>query len=197
MDIAHRVKMNEPLEELLAGCIRGDRICQKELYQKYYGKMMAVCYRYTNNREDARDIFHIGIMKVFKNLHNYQPSSSLDSWIRRIMINTAIDHYRKHKKHNNETDLEYASNTPMNSHIVEQMSADEILKLVQRLSPGYRAVFNLYVIDGFTHKEIGEKLNISEGTSKSNLSKARAKLQTWICEEHDATHRLRRTKEER
>ncbi|MEZ4887600.1 MAG: sigma-70 family RNA polymerase sigma factor [Chitinophagales bacterium] len=185
MDIALKLYKQQALsksQELLAGCIRGERIYQKELYQKYYGRMMAVCLRYTNNREEARDILNEGFMKVFKNLAKYEPNHSLEAWIKRIMINTSIDHYRKNKKLRNNVDIEYASTQPAedNVNIVSQLSAEEILKLVQRLTPAYRTVFNLYVIEGYNHREIGEKLGISEGTSKSNLAKARGKLRAMI-----------------
>jgi len=169
-------------QQLLEGCIRQDRKCQKRLYEQYYGRMMAVCMRYTNNYEEARDILHEGFMKVFSNIARYQPSHSLNSWIRRIMVNTAIDHYRKNKKHHNQVDLEHAAHKHDNTtyNVLENLSAKEILKLVQALSPAYRTVFNLYVIEGFNHREIAGKLGISEGTSKSNLAKARAKLRKMI-----------------
>ncbi len=185
MDIALKLYKQQALsksQELLEGCIREERGYQKELYEKYYGRMMAVCLRYTNNREEARDILNEGFMKVFKNLAKYKPKHSLEAWIKRIMINTAIDHYRKNKKLRNNVDIEYASTKPAedNNNIIHQLTAQEILKLVQRLTPAYRTVFSLYVIEGYNHREIGEKLGISEGTSKSNLAKARGKLRTMI-----------------
>jgi len=182
MNLALKIHI-EKQEDLIDGCIRGDRQCQNKLYELFHGKMLSVCMRYAKDREEARDVFHEGFVKVFRNLHKFEPKSSLESWIRRIMINTAIDQYRKTKKRRVEVDIEYASTKKFNNNIIEQLSAEEILKLVQKLSPGYRAVFNLYVIDGFTHKEIGQKLSISEGTSKSNLAKARAKLKIMISKE--------------
>jgi RNA polymerase sigma factor (sigma-70 family) len=177
--------------QLLEGCIRQERRSQKRLYELYYGCMLSVCMRYTNNYEEARDVLHEGFMKVFKNIARYKPSHSLNSWIKRIMINTAIDHYRKNKKHQSNVDLEYAAHeTDVNIHsVLTKLSAEEILKLVQKLSPAYRTVFNLYVIEGYNHREIAERLNISEGTSKSNLAKARAKLRGMIEKElPDYTH---------
>ena len=171
-------------EELIKGCIRGDRLYQKHLYEIYHGKMMGVCLRYTGRYEEARDVLNEGFMKVYKNLHRYKPSHSLESWMKRIMINTAIDNYRKNKKHNHQVDLDNAQRKPDENteNILDKLSAEEILKLVQELPPSYRTVFNLYVIEGYNHREIAESLGISEGTSKSNLAKARAKLRNMICE---------------
>ncbi len=173
--------------ELIAGCIKGQRRHQKKLYELYHGKMMAVCLRYTNNYEEARDVLTEGFMKVYNNLHRYKPSHSLDSWMKRIMINTAIDHYRKNKKHSQQVDIEYASNEsgPNDGNPISSLSAQEILLLVQNLPPAYRTVFNLYAIEGYNHREIGELLGISEGTSKSNLAKARGKLKKMIAAKHE------------
>lgn len=167
-------------EELVEGCLNGGRKYQKLLYERFYGSMMAVCLRYTSDREEARDVLHEGFMKVFNNLHRYTRGTNLGAWIRRIMINTAIDHYRKSAKRPNLVEINHAVHETDVQDIVADMGANEILQLVQRLSPAYRMVFNLYVIEGYSHKEVGKKLNISEGTSKSNLAKARAKLQKMI-----------------
>lgn len=150
----------------------------------YYGKMMGVCLRYSGNYEEARDILNEAYIKVFNNLASYLPHHSLESWIRRIMINTAIDHFRKNKKYQHTTDIETAHSLheESNFNILGQISAEEIILMVQQLSPAYRAVFNMYVLDGLSHKEIGEMLGISVGTSKSNLSKAKANLQEMIRE---------------
>lgn len=136
--------------------------------------------RYTHDREEARDVLHEGFMKVYKNLEKYARGTNLGAWIRRIMVNTAIDHYRKHAKRPSLVEINHAVHEIDTHDVVSEMSADEILKLVQRLSPAYRTVFNLYVIEGYSHKEIGKMLGISEGTSKSNLAKARGRLQQMI-----------------
>lgn len=167
-------------DKLVEGCIKGGRRYQKILYERYYGSMMAVCLRYTNDREDARDVLHEGFLKVFKNLHKFSMGTNLGAWIRRIMINTAIDHYRKISKQPNLVEINQAVHEVDIHDVVSDISAGEILQMVQRLSPAYRAVFNLYVIDGYSHKEVGKMLGISEGTSKSNLAKARGKLQKMI-----------------
>ena len=184
MDIALPLQSSNLTDELLAGCVRQDRLYQKRLYELFYGKMIALCLRYSNDYEEARDILHEGFMKVYKNIAQYQPRHSLESWIRRIMINTAIDHYRRNRKFQKDLDLEQAQHhvEPITNHILGKLTADEIMLLVQKLTPAYRTVFNLYVIEGFNHAEIAKKLSISEGTSKSNLAKARAKLQVMIRE---------------
>ena len=143
--------------------------------------------RYSNNHETARDVLNEGFLKVFKHLKTYEARHSLESWIKRIMINTAIDHYRKHKKHGQQVDLEkaahYVSNTNDDLSIISSLSTQEIMKIVQRLSPAYRTVFNLYVIEGYKHHEIAELLGISTGASKSNLAKAKANLRKMIAQD--------------
>jgi len=164
-------------EEIVEGCLKGSRKFQKVLYEKYYGSMMAVCMRYTQDREEARDVLHEGFMKVYKNLNKYSRGTNLGAWIRRIMVNTAIDHYRKNSKRPNLIEINHAVHE---ADIQDIVSAGEILELVQRLSPAYRTVFNLYVIEGYPHNDIAKMLGISEGTSKSNLAKARGRLQQMI-----------------
>lgn len=167
-------------DEIINGCIQGGRKYQKLLYERYYGSMMVVCMRYTNDREEARDVLHEGFMKVFRNLHKFAQGTNLGAWIRRIMVNTAIDHYRKSAKGPNLVEINHAIHEADVHDVVSDLSAEEILAMVQRLSPAYRMVFNLYVIEGYAHKEVGKLLGISEGTSKSNLAKARIKLQQMI-----------------
>lgn len=169
--------------QLVEGCLAGDRNSQKQLYERYYGTMMAVCMRYTNDREEARDVLHEGFIKIYKNLPGFQKGTNLGGWIRRVMVNTAIDHYRKAVKIPQALDITAASyELDRANDVVSEMSAQEILSIVQKLPPAYRTVFNLYVVEGYPHKDIGEMLGISEGTSKSNLAKARTKLQKMIIE---------------
>ncbi len=167
-------------DEIIEGCIEGGRKFQKILYERFYGSMMVVCMRYTNDREEARDVLHEGFIKVFRNMHKFAKGTNLGAWIRRIMVNTAIDHYRKRAKGPALVEINHAVHEIDTHDILSDMSAQEILGLVQRLSPAYRMVFNLYVMEGYSHKEVGKLLGISEGTSKSNLAKARAKLQKMI-----------------
>jgi RNA polymerase sigma-70 factor (ECF subfamily) len=165
---------------MIAGCLSEKRWAQKELYEKHYGKMMGICLRYSNNSEDAKDIINEGFIKVFRYLHRYKVGTSLEGWIRRIMINTSIDFYRKAIRHRTE-DIEYAQHTKANGEdAISKYSAKEILGLIQQLPPSYRAVFNLYAIEGYSHREVASQLGISESTSRSNLVKARTKLKVLL-----------------
>jgi RNA polymerase sigma factor (sigma-70 family) len=166
--------------KLITGCLDEERWAQKELYEKHYGKMMGVCLRYSNNSEDAKDIINEGFIKVFRYLHRYKIGTSLEGWIRRIMINTSIDFYRKAIRHRTE-DIEYVQHKSSSEEdAISRYSAKEILSLIQKLPPSYRAVFNLYAIEGYSHREVSVKLGISESTSRSNLVKARTKLKAYL-----------------
>ena len=163
-------------EDYIQACIRKERWAQKKLYEEHYAMALPVCLRYANDANDALDIMHEGFIKVFRHIGKYEPGTSLPSWIRRIMINTAIDHYRKmtrRRTENLDTAFSLKSNDP---DVISQMSAKEIMKSLQLLTPAYRSVFNLYIIEGYSHKEIAEILEITESTSRSNLVKARNKL---------------------
>jgi len=165
---------------IVEGCLQEERWAQKALYDKYYGKMMGVCMRYSNNYEDSRDIHNEGFIKVFRYLARYKIGTSLECWIRRIMINTAIDFYRKAVRHRTE-DIETVYHNPTkDADVLSHISAQEIMKVIQKLPPSYRAVFNLYAIEGYSHKEIAKQLGISESTSRSNLVKARIKLKELL-----------------
>jgi RNA polymerase sigma-70 factor (ECF subfamily) len=165
---------------LIAGCLAEERWAQKQLYEQHYGKMMGICLRYSTNSEDAKDILNEGYIKVFRYLQRYKVGTSLEGWIRRIMINTSIDFYRKAIRHRTE-DIEYASNTAATGEdAISKYSAKEILSVIQTLPPSYRAVFNLYAIEGYSHREVANQLGISESTSRSNLVKARAKLKVLL-----------------
>ncbi len=168
------------LDDIVKKCVKGDRKAQHELYKKFYSKMMGVCYRYTNNAEDAKDVLQDGFVKVYINIKKYNFNGSLEGWIRRIMVNTAIDYYRKNKNIFLVSDddgyiLEHNKVESPDS-IYSQFGEKDIIEAIQSLSPAYQTVFNLYVIEGLQHKEIAKKLNISEGTSKSNLAKAKQNL---------------------
>ena len=167
-------------DDFIKACIRKEKWALKKLYEDYYGSMMPLCMRYTNNKEDALDVLHEGFIKVFKNLTKYKPGTSLSSWIRRIMVNTAIDYYRKNSRRRTEDlDTVYDATAP-DPDAISLMSAQEIIDALQELTPAYRTVFNLYVIEGYPHKEIARILNITESTSRSNLVKARSKLKAII-----------------
>ncbi|TWI84894.1 RNA polymerase sigma-70 factor (ECF subfamily) [Lacibacter cauensis] len=165
--------------DLIQGCIQGDRRMQKALYDKYAGKMYAVCLRYMGNADDAQDILQDGFIKVYKNLERFRGEGSFEGWVRRIFVNTAIEQIRKKKNDlsltEKEESIELKSVTA-----IENINEKDLMKVIKELSPGYRAVFNLYVVEGYSHKEIGELLGISEGTSKSQLARARMILQEKI-----------------
>ncbi len=164
-------------QEFINACVRNERWAQKELYEAHYSKMMGVCLRYANCEADALDILHDGFIKVFKNIGQYQVGTSLSAWIRRIMVNTAIDSYRKTVRQRTE-DIGEAFEVPsVDADAVSQCTEKEILIAIQQLSPSYRTVFNLNIIEGYPHKEVAELLGITESTSRSNLVKARSKLQ--------------------
>jgi RNA polymerase sigma factor (sigma-70 family) len=178
MDLVLRLEYEE--RDLIQACIARERWAQQKLYEEYYGKMMSVCLRYANNEDDALDILHEGFIKVFKHIASYQPGTALQAWIRRIMVNTSIDYYRKTIRRRTE-DIETAySLSNGDADAISQCSEKDILLAITQLTPAYRTVFNLYVIEGFSHKEIGDQLGITESTSRSNLVKARLKLQAIL-----------------
>ncbi|MEY3051492.1 MAG: hypothetical protein RLY31_1277 [Bacteroidota bacterium] len=178
MDIALTCHPAE--SDMINACIRRERWAQKLLYEEYYPKMMGVCLRYAGHQDEALDILHEGFIKVFKHLHRYEPGTSLSAWIRRIMVNTAIDHYRKVVRRRTD-DIDVALDQPsLDADALSQLSEQEILQAIQELTPAYRAVFNLYIVEGYSHREIADLLQITESTSRSNLVKARLKLQETL-----------------
>lgn len=178
---------NVSLDQLIEGCIQQDRLCQKKVYEMYYGKMIAVCMRYTNNQETAREILNMGFVKVFRMIDQFKKNGgNFDGWVYRIMVNTSIDYIRAEMKHQHQ-DIDKSIFVDRSESALDMMSAEELIALIQDLSPAYRAVFNLYVMEGHSHPEIAEILNISEGTSKSNLAKARVKLQDMIKKKFNIT----------
>ncbi len=178
MDVS--IKLQHSEDDFIAACVRNEKWAQKKLYEDYYSSMMPLCMRYTNNRDDALDVLHEGFIKVFRNISKYKPGTSLSSWIRRIMVNTSIDYYRKMSRRRTE-DLDglydVSSEEP---DAISKISAQEIIDSLQLLTPAYRTVFNLYVIEGYPHKEIAKILTITESTSRSNLVKARNKLKNIL-----------------
>ena len=166
------------IDEIIAGCAKGDRKCQRKVYEMFYGKMMGVCLRYTNNKEEARDLLHDGFIKVFENINKFNYSGSFEGWIRRIMVNTTIDHFRKNKNVfvKDVEDFNNIATEEPDVDVLSQLRTEDIMKAVQTLSPAYRMVFSLHVVEGYSHKEVAEELGISVGTSKSNLAKAKNNL---------------------
>ncbi|MBM77460.1 MAG: hypothetical protein CL846_03185 [Crocinitomicaceae bacterium] len=170
------------IQNLVERCKKNNRLAQKELYEFYYSKMMGVALRYINDRDAASDVVQDGFIKAFSKISNYTSTGSFEGWLRRIVSNTAIDQIRKKKKESflqNEEKIE-AEDEIKEESIYENISMSEIVNAVGKLSDGYRSVFNLYVMEGYTHQEIGEILGISTGTSKSNYSKAKKKLKSIL-----------------
>jgi RNA polymerase sigma factor (sigma-70 family) len=168
------------LPELLAGCLRNQRRSQELLYRQFYGYAMSVCMRYTHSRDEALEVLNDGFLKVFTRLEQYDTNQPFKGWLRRILINTAVDHYRASVRHQHE-DINEASHASADTvDAYSQLAHEELIELIQQLSPAYRLVFNLYVIDGFSHEEIANQLMISVGASKSNLARARENLRAII-----------------
>ncbi len=168
--------------DIIKGCLKNDRMSQKALYENYYGKMLGACMRYAKDSDEAKDMLQEGFLKVFNNIQNYSNKGSFEGWMRRVVVNACIDQIRKNKKNYLIVSTTFA-NEQVNiteeindDDLADKISEAEILRAVQDLTPAYRMVFNLYVIEEYTHKEIAELLDISEGTSKSNLSKAKFNL---------------------
>ena len=179
---------NAKITELLAGCRQNDRNCQKELYYLLRGFAMKICIRYTNHFEESEEVMNEAFIKLYKHIQQFDETRhadlliSLKGWFKRILINSCIDHYRKHKASVNGHMLTTESETlPDKGETgIDVLSYKEIIEAIRFLSPGYRAVFNLFVIDGLSHEEIAKKLGISVGASKSNLSKARDNLRKLL-----------------
>jgi len=173
----------ETEDDLIKGCIAWDRRSQNNLYNMYSAKMFAVCYKYSASREEAEDTFHEGFMKVFQNIQNFKKEGSLEGWIRVIMVNTALEKFRKNKRMVVLVSIEdnYVESRMSDANdIFSQFEMEDLLQMIHRLPPQYKIVFNLYEFEGLKHKEIAEELGITEGTSKSNLSRAKAILQREI-----------------
>lgn len=166
--------------ELIKGCLKSERQYQEEFYFRYSAKMLAVCCRYAKSTSEAEDILHEGFIKAFSKLDKFKGNGSLEGWVRRIMVNTSLENFRRQKNLQVVDEFEEENSLKMDPKALSNMSADEILGLVQKLPSGFRVVFNLYALEGYSHKDIAEELGISVGTSKSQLSRARAALQSMI-----------------
>jgi RNA polymerase sigma factor (sigma-70 family) len=171
----------------IRGCALNERESQKKIYNSFFGYAMAICDCYAANEEDAIEILNDGFLKIFKEIHRFKPAysnemNSFKGWLRKIMVCTAIDHFRKNVKHKVVGELTVSSlNTyTAQENAEDKISYDEIIRAIQDLSPAYRTVLNLFIIEGFSHEEIAEQLGIAVGTSKSNLAKARKQLQKKI-----------------
>jgi len=164
-------------------CLKGDRLAQRKIYEHFAGKMMSVCLRYSKDRETAKDLLHDGFLKVFTHLDRFEGKGSFEGWIRRIMINTALEHIRKQSDEGFNQDIETAwglNNGELNA--LEKMEADEIIQLIQKLPDSYRSVFNLFVVEGYSHREIAEEMHITESSSRVYLTRAKQMLHDFLIE---------------
>lgn len=167
-------------EDIIAGCKQGKAAFQEKLYSLYSRRMMAVCMRYTKSRFEAEDIFHEAFVKVFKHIDSYS-GGSFEGWVRRIFVNTAINHWHQNRKY--EFQMDYSTieeSTSAGDDIISSISGQELMLLINQLPEGYKVIFNLYVVEGYNHREIAEMLNIAEGTSKSQLAKAKSHLKKTL-----------------
>jgi RNA polymerase sigma-70 factor (ECF subfamily) len=167
-------------DEIIKGCISGKSEAQEALYKKYSGKLFGISLRYTKDRSAAEDVLHEAFIKIFNHISGYKGTGSFEGWMRRIVINTALEKFRKQFQMYSISEVNENEESFKYNHILTDIEAKDLLTLIQDLPSAYKMVFNLYAIDGYTHKEIGEILGISEGTSKSNLSRARKLLQAKI-----------------
>src|SRR5471030_4844 len=170
----------EELHQLIRGCIKQDRKCQKMLYKAFYGFSMGICLRYAGNRDEAAEVMNQGFFKVFTHIERYDMGRPFKAWLGKIMMNVSIDFYRANIKMAYTEDLDKAEHVSDGDQVNKNLNYNDLLAMVQQLPQAYRTVFNLFAIDGYSHDEIAAMLNINAGTSKSNLHKARQKLKQMI-----------------
>lgn len=165
-------------EAIFLGCLKNQASAQRELYNRYSPKMLAVCYRFAHNREDAEDMLQEGFIKIFSQIHTFQNKGAFEGWIRRITVHTCINHLKKNKRFNESVDIIYASSIQVREESVPSIvQAKQVVECIRMLPMGYRTVLNLYAIEGYSHKEIGEMLDIEESTSRSQYTRARQMLE--------------------
>ena len=177
-----KINKSHTLEELIRGCVKADPKAQRELFDRFSRRMLGICIKYVTERAAAEDIMITGFTKVFKSILQYKGEGSFEGWIIKIMINESLSYIRKNKTMWADVDIEQAVSKPDYGWADSHLNSGDLLGLIKELPHGYRTVFNLYAIEGFSHKEIGEMLGINENTSKSQLSRARAFLQNRINE---------------
>ena len=185
------MKFNEhsTLDELIAGCIQKDRLAQKYLYKNLYSPMFAVAMRYSKDEDMATFILNNSFLKVFTKIESHNTNSSFHGWVKRIVVNTALDEIRKNKKHSNQLQIEEIQEPALTENILDKLKAEDLLKAIQTLPGLTNAVFNLYTIEGYKHHEIAEKLSIPEGTSKWHVSQGRKLLKKKLAHYLTETYR--------
>jgi RNA polymerase sigma factor (sigma-70 family) len=169
-------------KDLIEGCKKHDRHAQRFLYEHFSGKMFGLCCRYIKDKMEAEDVLVTSFTKIFDRIEQFKGEGSFEGWIRRIVVNESLSYLRKNKSMYLETDIEAADREPDYASLENQLEAEDLLKMISALPTGYRIVFNMYAVDGYSHKEIAEQLGISENTSKSQLSRARVALQKVLME---------------
>ena len=167
------------LEELIAGCRSGNRKAQEAIYHLYASKMLGVCARYAKDHQEAEDMLQVGFIRMFDKINSFKNEGSFEGWLRRIMVNTAIEFYRRSSKMY-IVDMDEMDDQPSVEFPMHTLNVKDLMKIIQDLPPGYRMVFNMFAIEGYSHKEIAETMGITEGTSKSQLARARSILKTTI-----------------
>lgn len=168
-------------QTLITGCMQNDAAAQRELYNRFSPKMLSVCYRFAHNREDAEDMLQEGFIKVFTRIHTFQNKGAFEGWIRRIIVHTCINFLKKHKKFSDNVELAYANALSVKEETMPSvMQAKQVVECIRLLPIGYRTVLNLYAIEGFSHKEIGEMLDIQESTSRSQYTRAKVMLENIL-----------------
>ncbi len=178
--------------ELVKACIEKNPNAQRLLFERFCRKMMGICLRYASLKDEADDMLQNGFIKVFEKIETYRAEGSLEGWIRKIIVNEALTYLRKNKKLKMNVDIDnLAYDIPSNNPIGEQLNEKELLKMIQRLPIGFRTIFNMYAIEGYSHKEIANQLGISEGTSKSQYSRARIHLQNMLITNASSTRSMK------
>ena len=184
----------EELKLTIQGCVLNDRLSQKKIYTSFYNYGMSICSIYSNNYEDSVEILNDGFLKIFKEIYRYQPAYadhilSFKGWLRKIMIYTAIDHFRRNHKHRftKKLDSETTSLSSGGEDALDRISYGEIVRSMQKLTPGYRIIFNLFIIENFSHEEISKQIGISIGTSKSNLARGKRQLQKILVQQNQVS----------
>lgn len=168
-------------QTIITGCMQNDAAAQRELYNRFSPKMLSVCYRFAHNREDAEDMLQEGFIKIFTQIHTFQNKGAFEGWIRRIIVHTCINFLKKHKKFSDNVELAYANTIYVKEETMPSiMQAKQVVECIRLLPIGYRTVLNLYAIEGFSHKEIGEMLDIQESTSRSQYTRAKVMLENVL-----------------
>ena len=174
------LKSTDRVNNILIGCRKHHRASQKMFYEEFYAYGMSICLRYADNRDEASEILNDGFMKIFNSIKQFDLSRPIKPWLRKIMVNTAINHYRQKQRNIQEEEIEKAKQATEAESILSGISYHEIIAMLQKLPPSYRTVFNLYAIEGYKHEEVAKMLGITVGTSKSNLFKAKESLRSIL-----------------